>query len=100
MLAADETGAPLEIERLVRDEGVADPLLGTAIGPWRIVEGIGRGGAGAVDRVVAPATRSAPPPARSTSRRFWCGSTNVPTRVSCWMTCGFAPSERSANGMS
>ena len=51
MLAADETGAPLEIERLVRDDGVPDPLIGTTIGPWRIIEGIGRGGAGAVYRV-------------------------------------------------
>ena len=52
MLAADETGAPLLIERLVRDDGgVADPLIGSRIGPWQIVAPLGRGGAGAVYRV-------------------------------------------------
>jgi serine/threonine-protein kinase len=51
MLAVEESGTSLEIERLVRDEGVADPLLGTSIGPWRIVDALGRGGAGAVYRV-------------------------------------------------
>ena len=49
MLAADETGATLAIERLVReDDPVSDPLVGTTIGPWRIVAAIGRGGSGAV----------------------------------------------------
>jgi len=41
--------APLGIERLAPVEP-ADPMVGTAIGHWRLVEALGRGGMGAVYR--------------------------------------------------
>jgi eukaryotic-like serine/threonine-protein kinase len=51
MLTMDDDGHALSIERLVagaEPAAAADPLIGAVLGAWRVVEMIGRGGAGIV----------------------------------------------------